>query len=226
MSAYSLNICIPDETLTALNKSSMKLYAFKGANGPPDLVSTVWFSEASLYEQNVLTYEGKHDSFISEIVNIDVESQIVSSTAKPMEAGQTANVADDNTIVVDKSNGVPNFYSFLNTGTSSHTCGLSNVNPAGVNVPICATPLRGGGAVGIEPIEKIYLCFSDQLHNVGSVLLQTSSPGYVVDLTDPSMYGAEVTFDMDKGWSSAPAVAQNCTKVPANQVFGNILNSK
>ncbi len=190
------------------------------------MFSTVWFTQKSLYEQNILSYESKHNAYIGNVLNIQQGVEIVASTVKPMDLGETALVFDDNTMEIDKGTSeLTTFYNFLNKGTSPHTCGLSSLNSAGIDVPICATDLHGKCAVGIEPLERVFLCFSSTLHKEGTVLLQTSSPGYVVDLTDESMQGAVVTYDMDKGWSTRnPDLAEYCTCVPANYVFKNILN--
>eukprot|EP01034_Spumella_vulgaris_P033338 gene33338-41138_t len=159
--------------------------------------------------------------------NIDVGTLIVSSTSRSTEAGGTANVNDDNTIDLDKSKGLPMFYSFLNTGVKPHTCGLSSQNPKGVSVPICATIIHGGNAVGVEPIEKVYLVFSNALHQEGTVLTQTSSPGYIVDVTDVSKDDVTVHYDIETGWTcDMPYHKSKCTPVAANQAFNDILNSK
>eukprot|EP01034_Spumella_vulgaris_P026291 gene26291-32853_t len=227
MSSYNLNIDVNSTSLKALKASNMLLYAFKGVNSPANVASTIWFKEDSLYEKNNLTWEVKHDVYISAKDNIDVGTKVVSSTTRSTDAGGTANVNDDNTIDLDKSKGIPMFYSFLNTGVKPHTCGLSSLNPKGVSVPICATILHGGNAVGIEPIEKVYLVFSNALHQEGTVLMQTSAPGYIVDVTDESMQGATVNFDIETGWTcKVPAQKGNCTPVAANVAFANVLNSK
>eukprot|EP01034_Spumella_vulgaris_P022590 gene22590-28725_t len=119
------------------------------------------------------------------------------------EIGGTALANDDNTLDLDKSTGFPGLYSFLNTSTKPHTCGLASKNPSGNSVPICITMLHGSPVISL-------------------------TPGYVVDMTDSSsMKGITVNFHIDKGWScNVPSHRSNCTPVAANEKFGAILNCK
>jgi hypothetical protein len=229
MSKYSINIKLSETTLKQLSSANKVLYAFKGINASsaPGSASTVWFKEDSLYENNNLAWEVGYDVYISGTKNIDVGTKIISSTARTMPAGGTANVDDANTIDVDRSKGTPNFYGFNNSGKKPHICGLSHQNPRGELVPICATILNGGFTVGIEPIEKVYLVFSDALHQEGVVLIQSTGPGYVIDVTDPSMSGVKVAFDINLGWSCAEDTQRsNCVPVKSGLAFGDVLNAK
>jgi hypothetical protein len=228
MSNYSINLNLSESTLRQLRAAGKVLYAFKGINASasPGAKSTIWFKEDSLYENNNLSWEVDYDVYISATKTIDVGTKIISSTSRSMGAGGTANVDDANTIDVDRAVGKAMYYSIVNQGNKQHVCGLSHRNPRGELVPICASILNGGFDVGIEPIEKIYLVFSDALHQEGVVMVQSTGPGYVIDVTDDFMQGASVAFDINLGWSCADVGQRSkCKPVKSGLAFGDILNA-
>jgi hypothetical protein len=227
MLKYSINIKLSESTLKQLRSANKVLYAFnkKGisASSSAGATSTVWFTLDSLHENINLTWEVGYDVNISDIKSIDIGTKIISSTTRrTMEAGGTVNVDDANTIDMDKTKGIPTFCGINNNnnGEKPHTCGLSHQNPRCELVTICATILNGHFNVGIEPTEKVYLVFSDALHQEDVVLIQSTGPGYVIDVTDPSMSGVKVAFDINLGWSCANADHRsNCVPVRSGLAF-------
>jgi hypothetical protein len=154
---------------------------------------------------------------------------LVKLSVAVMGAGQTAEVDKGNVITITDTPPAPaGFYNIHNNTSIEHTCGLVNPSSSCGTAPIWALPLFGNSTVSIKPIEKIFLCFANDLSNHGTVWAATTTPGIVIDVEDPAMLNFTVTFDINLGcWSSTQSAlwGSNVTPIDSGTPFDVTLNA-
>lgn len=199
--SYSLTINLDATSLTAMKAEGYKLYLFKGMKGPSSALPTVWFSESNYMQNTVITWDDEYNAYIS-ATETKANARIQSMTSVPMKSGQTATVDDEGfgtlTVQAPEPEDDNLVYYILNNSDQRFTAGISQ-SSGGVNAPICAIPLMGHNVLNIVPIAKVFMMFSTEVYNTGTVLYQAASGGLLLDMaTNPIV---SVSFDSNKGWN-------------------------
>jgi hypothetical protein len=222
--SYSLTINLDANSLSMMKADGYKLYLFKGIQGPSSALPTVWFSESNFMESTVITWDDEYNGYIS-ATETKANALIQSMTSVSMKSGQTAVVDDKGfgtlTVQAQEAGDDNTVYYLLNNSDKQFTAGISQ-SSGGVNAPICAIPLMGHNVLNIVPISKVFVMFSTEVYNTGTVLYQAASGGLLLDMTNnPTV---SVDFDSNKGWDFGGAGYG--TLIGPKKNFQSFLNSK
>jgi hypothetical protein len=191
---YVVTINMTPETVTQLLSAGFFLYGFKVVQTNHAGSPVVWFKTQEFSAATAVNWEEQYQAYTSRS-QIIPGGKIVASFAADIILGQTLKVSAGGVGTV--TDGViPTAISILNT--VPFTCGISQLFGA-VYTPLCAFPLFGNNQDVIAPIEKVFLMFSTQPVNTGTVIEQSYGPGILIDLT--SLNQRAVNYDINEGWS-------------------------
>lgn len=194
---YEVTINMTAETVTQLLAANFFLYGFKAvqaslAGGSP----VVWFATQEFSATTMINWEEQYQAYTSNS-QIIPGGDIVASFAAGITLGETLNVTAGGVGEVT-STGISTAISILNTVNTPFTCGISELQGTSYNA-LCAFPLFGNNEDVIAPIEKVFLMFSTQPVNTGTVIEQSYGPGILIDLTASNQ--RTVNYDINAGWS-------------------------
>jgi hypothetical protein len=194
---YEVTINMTAETVSQLLAAGFFLYGFKAVQtsitgGSP----VVWFATQEFSATTMINWEEQYQAYTSNS-QIIPGGDIVASFAAGITLGQTLNVAAGGVGNVT-STGLPTAISILNTVSTPFTCGISELQGTTYNA-LCAFPLFGNNEDVIAPIEKVFLMFSTQPVDTGTVIEQSYGPGILIDLTASNQ--RTVNYDINAGWS-------------------------
>lgn len=199
---YQVLIVMDSQTVEALSNGQYKLYGFKAVQassggGQP----LVWFSTTQYSANTSVDWTEEYQAYTSK-AQIQANVKITASFSTPINLGQTLNVVQNGlgTVV---SGGVSTAITIKNntdvvTPPTQFTCGISQKKD-NVITPLCAFPLYPGFKDVIAPIQRVMLTFSNDPVNTGVVIMQSFSPGLMIDLTADNF--REVSFNIVTGWS-------------------------
>ena len=194
---YEVTISMTAETVSQLLAAGFFLYGFKAVQtsmtgGSP----VVWFNTQEFSATTMINWEEQYQAYTSNS-QIIPGGDIVASFAAGITLGETLNVAAGGVGNVT-STGLPTAISILNTVSTPFTCGISELQGTTYNA-LCAFPLFGNNEDVIAPIEKVFLMFSTQPVDTGTVIEQSYGPGILIDLTASNQ--RTVNYDINAGWS-------------------------
>jgi len=194
---YEVTINMTAETVSQLLAAGFFLYGFKAVQasitgGSP----VVWFATQEFSATTMINWQEQYQAYTSNS-QIIPGGNIVASFAAGITLGETLNVTAGGVGDVT-STGLPTAISILNTVSTPFTCGISELQGATYNA-LCAFPLFGNNEDVIAPIEKVFLMFSTQPVNTGTVIEQSYGPGILIDLTASNQ--RTVNYDINAGWS-------------------------
>jgi len=194
---YEVTINMTAQTVSQLLAAGFFLYGFKAVqtsmtSGSP----VVWFSTQQFSATTTVNWQEQYQAYTSNS-QIIPGGNIVASFAASITLGETLNVEAGGVGNVT-STGVPTAISILNTVSTPFTCGISELQGASYNA-LCAFQLFGNNEDVIAPIEKVFLMFSTQPVNTGTVVEQSYGPGLLIDLTASNQ--RSVNYDINAGWS-------------------------
>jgi hypothetical protein len=194
---YQVTISMTAQTVSQLLAAGFFLYGFKAvqtsmAGGSP----VVWFATQEFSATTTVNWQEQYQAYTSNS-QIIPGGGITASFAASITLGQTLNVEAGG--VGDVTSGGPSTaISILNTVSTPFTCGISELQGANYNA-LCAFPLFGNNEDVIAPIERVFLMFSTQPVNTGTVIEQSYGPGILIDLTASNQ--RTVNYDINTGWS-------------------------
>lgn len=194
---YEVTINMTSQTVTALLGAGYFLYGFKAvqtsqAGGSP----VVWFETQEFSATTMVNWQEQYQAYTSNS-QIIPGGNIVASFAADITLGQTLNVSAGGVGDVT-STGLSTAISILNTVSTPFTCGISQLQGTSYNA-LCAFQLFGNNEDVIAPIEKVFLMFSTQPVNTGTVVEQSYGPGMLIDLTASNQ--RTVNYDINAGWN-------------------------
>jgi hypothetical protein len=188
---YEVTINMTAETVSQLLAAGFFLYGFKAVQasitgGSP----VVWFATQEFSATTMINWQEQYQAYTSNS-QIIPGGDIVASFAAGITLGETLNVTAGGVGDVT-STGLPTAISILNT------CGISELQGTTYNA-LCAFPLFGNNEDVIAPIEKVFLMFSTQPVDTGTVIEQSYGPGILIDLTASNQ--RTVNYDINAGWN-------------------------
>jgi hypothetical protein len=194
---YEVTINMTAQTVSQLLAAGFFLYGFKAVQasmtgGSP----VVWFATQEFSATTMVNWQEQYQAYTSNS-QIIPGGDIVASFAAGITLGETLNVEAGGVGTVT-STGTPTAISILNTVSTPFICGISELQGTSYN-PLCAFPLFGNNEDVIAPIEKVFLMFSTQPVNTGTVVEQSYGPGILIDLTASNQ--RTVNYDINAGWS-------------------------
>jgi hypothetical protein len=199
MADYSVAIAMNQGTVDGLSNGKFNLYAFKAVQGAGGGAPTVWFKSTNFSLETDVEWEVAYQAYTSK-TQIVPNGQIKASASYGIDLKQTLNVTSPTgTGAVDTSTGTVGAISIFNQTTTPFTCGISQQQADGTFGPVCAFPLYGNNMDVMAPIEKVFLMFSNNRVNTGTVVYQAYSQGLMIDLTGATE--RKVSYDINKGWS-------------------------
>jgi hypothetical protein len=201
MSDFQITISMSDDTVRALQSDGFQLYALKAVQYPGTGVPLVWYVTGNYSDNTVLRWTDDYEAFTAPEQSLAPNTTVTPGASHRITLGEM--------LVVDSSGGTgtvvngtdPLGIIIENTSGTSMVCGLSQ-SVGGAFQPTCAFQLRGAVEDTIQPIEKVFLMFSNMNDGTGTVIVQSYAQGVLVDLEEVS--AQTVTFDIDGGWTPEP----------------------
>jgi hypothetical protein len=205
MADFTVAIQMDQNTVEKLSMGGFNLYAFKAVQAAGAGAPTVWFKTRNFSLETDVQWQVAYQAYTSKS-EIVPNGSIVASANYGIDLKQTLNVTSSTgTGSVNTSTGTPGAISIYNQTNTEFTCGISQQTADGTFGTMCAFPLYGTNMDVIAPIEKVFLMFSTNPVNTGTVVVQSYSQGLMVDLTGVS--GRQVTYSINNGWSWAGSAA-------------------
>jgi len=199
-SDYQVTIAMSPDTVNKLHKDGYFLYGFKAVQstnkgGQP----LTWFKTRGYSASTVVSWAEQYQAYTSTSTIIP-NGQITATFSVPIDLNQTLVVDQPGGTGEVQNGGVATAISILSKLTQGYTCGISQLAPGKTDAsPMCAFPLHGKNLDVIAPIEKVLLMFATDAVNTGVVIVQSFSPGVLIDLTHSNQ--RRVSYDIDSGWS-------------------------
>ncbi len=198
-SDYQITVAMSDDTVDALYRKGLTLYGFKAVQTTARAAPLIWFKSATFMDTLMLSWTERYQVYTSNSVVIPGRPVAIGSSY-PIALGDALTITRPNgTGVIASSIGTPDAITIDNEASIEFTCGISQAQPYGSVMPVCAFPLFSGAAQAVAPIEQILLLFSTTRLNVGTVMEQSNGAGLMIDLTASN--NRTVCFDIDTGWS-------------------------
>lgn len=190
----SITVNMSQATAQQLNSGKFTLYAFKAVQAfPNNGVPVVWQSDGQFKQSNTISWDTPLEAY-STNNSISDGSQIASLFNAAINIGQTLKI--DGSGKGNVVNGEPGVVSIASSSMSLGG-GVSQSNTK-KNAPICVFPIPGI-TVQITPIDQVLLMISNKNLKDASIVMQTSGPAVLIDLTAGS--SATVNFDANTGFS-------------------------
>lgn len=189
------------DTVEALGANGYRLYGFKAVRSTAKGSPLVWFSSENFSLTTQISWQEMYNAYTSRTA-LKPNTKIVASASYSIDLEQTLIVNDNaGTGKVDTTSGTPGAISIHNLVQVQFTCGISQTDPSGNPVPMCAFNLFGLGLDVIAPIEQVLLMFATDQINTGTVIERAFSPGIKIDLTGAPANLRNVAYAINKGWS-------------------------
>jgi hypothetical protein len=190
----SITVNMSQATAQQLNSGRFTLYAFKAVQAfPNNGVPVVWQSDGQFKQSNTISWGDALEAYSTNSSVAD-GSQIASLFNAPINIGQKLQI--DNSGRGNVVNGEPGVVSIASSSMS--IAGGVSQNNGKRPAAICVFPIPGT-TVQITPIDQVLLMISNKVLKDATIVLQTSGPGVLVDLSAGS--SATVNFDANTGFS-------------------------
>jgi hypothetical protein len=170
--------------------------------GPPGGAPLLWFENGGITPVMVARWETAYQAYTTPAASIAPGEVITASAPYPIDPGQALYVGYPTGVGAVSTGTLPQAIEIFNQTSTSFYCGISQEQGDDGFQPICAFPLQADFADVIVPVEQVFLMFSTQLVDTGTVIERSLVPGVLVDLTGNSQ--ATVSFDIDEGWMPGP----------------------
>ena len=201
MADYTVSVAMDQQTVDSLFGGGFFLYGFKAVKAAGNGAPLVWFKSQDFSLDTTVQWEVLYQAYTSKS-SIIPNGTIKATSPYDIDLDQTLNVTSPTgTGAVDTTVGVPGAISIMNLTTTQFTCGISQQQASGDYSPMCAFNLFGNNLDVIAPIEKVFLMFSTNPVNTGTVVMQAYSPGLLIDLTGAPGNERTVMYDINAGWS-------------------------
>lgn len=215
---YGVTIAMSQGTVDALIESNYLLYGFKAVQvtqggGAP----LVWFSSQTFGLETEIEWTEEYQAYTSKS-QIIPKGSIKVSNSYPAALGDKLTVTSPTGVGTVTTDGIMGAIVVKNASTppTQMVCGISQMNPDGKTVPMCAFNLYGTGVDVFAPIEKVLLTFSTLPLNTGTVIYQAYSQSILIDLTVEQT--VDVGYDINTGWDTYGAPWAKLIDADANIV--------
>jgi hypothetical protein len=204
MSNYQINIQMTDPTVDGLQQNGFKLYGFKAVQGPPNGRPLVWFTTHLFAEETVVQWTDNYEAYTSNPGQLAQQTVVTASAAYDIELGQMLNVSNPQGTGSVLEGPAPQAIAIYNQTNTPFICGVSQKQGSGSYAPLCGFPLFGQSEDLMVPIELVFLMFSANPVNTGTVIELSYNTGVLVDLTGSPQQ--TVAYDLNDGWTPQPGV--------------------
>ena len=224
-SHFSVTISLSSETVQKLKDGGFQLYGFKAVKASGRGVPLVWFATAQYLVNTNVDWSENYQAYISSQLNPNHGDVIkpcrstklkADAKTKAISACSSQIINLDEQMIVDKygntsvlRGGEVGAISIVNQAQTQWTCGISQAVATPIPNPLFAFPLYGNNKLVITPIKKVLLMFASEPVNTGTVVVESSGSGILVDLT--GVQSRDLTYDINNGWG------------PTDQVWAKII---
>ena len=220
MTTQTLTINIDATTLSALQGSGFRLYAFLPVTSSNKSgVPLVWARIDTLLQTTTISYDPTTITAYISTSPIAVNQAITVGTSNRVATGQTVNVASSGALNVTSGAPAGDIY-FVNGASTSFTCGLAVYEVAAT--PCCAFALYAGNSVTLAPLNAIFVMWATSSYNAAVYMAQSLGPGLFVQF-DGNLQRT-VSYDISLGWSASGAAWATAVPPGANLAQILILN--
>lgn len=216
---YSVDLNMSAQTVGVLTSGLYQLLVFKVVqSAAPGGVPVLWGSIGGYSEVTRLSWTAHYYAFAS-TQQISRQSRLAGAGSMPIAPGQTLDVGPGAVGTVVDGGRSADTIRLRNTTVAPFSCGVAQPSPnGGPTMPLCAFPLSGRKQVSIKPLEKVALVFASGPPRPGSVVRSSVGPTVLVDLGRAN--AAELTYDIDAGWSWDGEFAE---AVPSGAFAGSLV---
>lgn len=198
---YQVTISMSTQTVQALVQNGFTLYGFKAVQATGRGLPTVWLATQQVAQNVLVSWTDNYQAYVSQSAVIP-GGQIYASSAYDIDLGQTLNINNASGTGAVVQGGPSNAICINNQTTTQFTCGVMQ-SSGGSSSPLCAFTLFGQNLELIAPLEEVFLMFSTQNANPGTVLQVSYGPGIMINLSSNPQ--VSVAFDINQGWSAGGA---------------------
>jgi hypothetical protein len=203
MADYRVSIQMDEDTVNTLQNGGFHLFALKAVetsnlHGKP----VIWFRSQAYSTSTAVNWTVRFKAY-SAMEKAIPDGKIVASHSERIDLGQTFTITGAGGTGDVTPDGKPGKITIVSR-VKNHpfSCGISQERD-GEYVPTCAVPTDYGVTNLFTPVEKVFLMFATDSQDLGTVLLESMTDGFYIDLTDAQQ--RQVTYKHGEGWS-APGV--------------------
>lgn len=182
-----IRITLDDATSAALRTQGYVLYVLQA------------FETSTAQGQALVWFELPNPEGVVRISFLPPEQAYIGMSVADVKLGDIVTLGEDDNIT-SSTGGNPRGVTFRNTTKDPQTAGLAIGGPE--PIPVSAVPLDGLSEDIIEPLNMLLLTFSTAGVKPGGTLRQSEMQSLLYKLSVPT---AEVTFDINAGWSFGAA---------------------
>lgn len=222
-SHFSINISMSSETVQKLKDVGIHLYGFKAVKASVRGVPLVWFVTDQYLVNTTVDCSEDYQAYISTQLN-PIPGDVIKpcpltklkTKAKAIAAcsSQVINLGEQ--MIVDKYGNTSviqgsevGAISIVNQAQMQWSGGISQAVATPISNPLSAFLLYENNKLVITPLKKVLLMFASKPVKTGTVVVESSGPGILVDLT--SVQSRDLTYDINNGWG------------PTDQVWAKII---
>ncbi|WP_406069442.1 hypothetical protein OG372_16975 [Streptomyces sp. NBC_01020] len=197
---YAVRVNMPAGTVRQLTASGHRLLMFKAVQSEQSTggLPVLWSSTSTYTTRTELAWTEQYYAFVTPGDTPD-GARLAGVDLTRVSPGQTLDVgAGARSTVI--GGGTPGAVTISDTTATPLSCGLAQPAPAGgAPVPVCALPLAGQGQNVVFPLGQVVLAFAAGPSAPGSVVESAPGPAVQVDLD--RMSPADLSYDVESGWS-------------------------
>lgn len=186
---YQITITLEDAEAESLYKRGMALMGFKALKSTPSEGAnpTVWFSTKNFGQTIILSWTEKYKVYTSNQTGQAVK--VLATSKYDADAGDVFTINSDiGTGKVTGGTEKNNYFTIDGTEnlTKGLTVGLLQADPLDSTKmnPLCAIPIGPHEKVYVAPIQTVFLVFSTEVKETGTVIYRNLTRTLRVDLTD------------------------------------------
>ena len=197
----SFSIYLTPNTPAALNSGGYSIYIFQAvqaAGNPVNGQPVLWLQidQFSGLAESIEPVWNDHE-VLAFTTDFDIPDLILPDLSKELVLGQTLQVQSESSGTV-VSGGSSTAFTIENQTSSQITCGIQYM-PIGDQGPLCVFQLEPNTNVAITPLNQFVLFVSKIPITAGQIVPAAFGSGVLV-----SAMNADLTYDINSGWSGAP----------------------
>ena len=200
MPVQQITVTLSNDTIQALQGMGYALYAMQkfnitSAGGKPQ----VWRAMTGLANNVAIAFDIQYAAYMSDpqvLGTVVMES----TTAAPVQLGQTATLGEDRALVVT-TDGTADAVTLVNGTTQRFITGLAALGESAAPTPLIAAPLYGLGEAIMAPLDQYLLTFSTQGLAPGTPIDHSMSQSLLIDMSGQTTVTAP--YDINTGWNTA-----------------------
>ncbi|MET9530760.1 MULTISPECIES: hypothetical protein [unclassified Streptomyces] len=197
---YAVRVNMPAATVRQLTAAGHRLLMFKAVQSEQSTggLPVLWSSTSTYTTRTELAWTEQYYAFVT-AGETPAGARLAGVDLTRVAPGQTLDVGPGarGTVI---GGGTPGAVTISDTTAIPLSCGLAQPAPeGGAPVPVCSLPLAGQGQNVVFPIGQVVLAFAADAPAPGSVVESAPGPAVQVDLD--RMSPADLSYDVDSGWS-------------------------